>query len=48
MDWLKEALGEAKTNFIAVQERTKRQMDKSRRSETFAVGDKVVVTTKHL
>ena len=48
MDRLKEALGEAKTNLTAAQERTKRQVDTSRRSETFAVGDEVVVTTKHL
>ena len=48
IDQLKKALGKAKTTLIAAQERTKRQVDTSRRSETFAVGDEVVVTTKYL
>ena len=48
MDRMREALGEAKTNLTAANERTKRQVDRSRRSETFEVGDEVVLTTKHL
>ena len=48
MDRIREALGEAKANLTAANERTKRQVDRSRRSETFEEGDEVVLTTKHL
>ena len=48
MDRMREALADATANWMTVQERTKWQVDLSRRSETFEVGDEVVLTIKHL
>ena len=45
---MKVALDDAKTNLTVAQERTKRQVDRSRRVETYAVGDEVLLATKHL
>ena len=48
MDRMREALVDATTNLTMAQEWTKRQVNRSRRSETFEVGDEVVLTTKRL
>ena len=48
VDRIKVALGDAKTNLTAAQQRSKRQADRSRREEMFEVGDEVVLSTKHL
>ena len=47
MDRMREALVDATTNLTMAQEQTKRQVDCSRRSKIFEVGDEVVLTTKH-
>ena len=48
VDRMKEALESAHENIKSAQMRMKRAVDKKRREETFAEGDEVVITTKHL
>ena len=48
LDRLKEALGDARTNLTAAQHRMKQQVDRSRRSVDYAVGDEVVLATRNL
>ena len=45
VDRMKTALEEAKANLIIAQSRAKSQVDRSRRDETFEVGDEVVLST---
>ena len=45
IDRIKVALGDAKPNLMAAQHRVKQQADRSRRDETFELGDEVVLST---
>ena len=45
---MKEALDDAKLNLVKAQERTKTQVDKTRREEEWKVGDRVFLSTRHL
>ena len=45
---MKEALDDAKLNLVKAQERTKTQVDKTRREEEWNVGDRVFLSTQHL
>ena len=45
---MKEALDDAKLNLAKAQEKTKRQVDKTRRAEEWKVGDRVYLSTRHL
>ena len=45
---MKTALADMQTNLQKAQERMKRAVDKRRRSETYKVGDEVVLTTTNL
>ena len=45
---MKTALADAQTNLQKAQERMKRAVDKRRRSETYKVGDEVVLITANL
>jgi hypothetical protein len=47
-DRMKVALASARENIQKAQERMKRAVDKSRREETLAEGDEVVLSTRHL
>ena len=48
VDRMKTTLEEAQANLIIAQSRAKSQVDRSRRDETFEVGDKVVLSTRHI
>ena len=48
LERMKTALADAQTNLQRAQERMKRAVDKWRRSETYKVGDEVVLTTPNL
>ena len=48
LERMKTALADAQTNLQKAQERMKRAVDKRRRSETYMVGDEVVLTTANL
>ena len=48
LEWMKTALADAQTNLQKAQERMKRTVDKWRRSETYKVGDEVVLTIANL
>ena len=45
---MKEALEDAKLNVVKAQERTKTQVDKTKREEEWKVGDRVFLRTQHL
>ena len=45
---MKKALDDAKLNLVKAQERTKTQVDKTRREEEWKVGDRVFFSTRHL
>ena len=45
---MKEALDDAKLNLVKAQERTKTQVDKTKRQEEWKVGDWVFLSTQHL
>ena len=45
---MKTALEEAQANLTIAQSRAKSQVDRSRRDETFEVGDEVVLSTRHI
>ena len=45
---MKEALSDAKNNLDKVQEQMKRRVDKTRRTEEWAVGDRVFLSTQNL
>ena len=45
---MEDALAQARKNLQTAQEMTKKQVDKSRRSESFEVGDEVVLSTHNL
>ena len=47
-DRMKTVLEEAQTNMSHAQRRASEQANKSRRDEVFAVGDEVVLSTRHL
>ena len=42
---MKEALSDAKSNLAKAQEQMKRRVDKARRTEEWAVGDGVLLST---
>ena len=48
VDRMKTALEEAQANLTVAQSRAKSQVDRSRRDETFEVGDEVVLSTCHI
>ena len=48
VDRMKVALEEAQTNMSLAQRRARSQANKSRREETFKVGEEVVLSTKNL
>ena len=48
LDRMKVALDDVKTNLAMAQEMTKRQVDWTRWVATYAVGDEVLLSTKHL
>ena len=48
IDQMNEALNDAKLNFIKAQERTKTQMDKTKRAEECKIGDWVFLSMQHL
>ena len=48
LERMKTALVDVQTNLQKAQERMKRTVDKRRRSETYKVGDEVVLTTTNL
>ena len=48
VDRMKTALEEAQANLTVAQSRAKSQVDRSRRDETFEVGDEVVLSTRHI
>ena len=45
---MKEALSDAKSNLAKAQEQMKRRVDKARRTEEWAVGDRVLLSTRNL
>ena len=45
---MKVGLVSARENILKAQERMKRAVDKSRREETFATDDEVLLSTRHL
>ena len=45
---MKEALSDAKSNLAKAQEQMKRRVDKARRTEEWAVGDQVLLSTQNL
>ena len=45
---MKEALSDAKSNLAKAQEQMKRRVDKARRTEEWAVGDRVFLSTRNL
>ena len=45
---MKEALSDAKSNLAKAQEQMKRRVDKARRTEEWAVGDRVFLSTQNL
>ena len=45
---MKEALSDAKSNLAKAQEQMKRRVDKARRTEEWAVGDRVLLSTQNL
>ena len=45
---MKEALSDAKNNLAKAQEQMKRRVDKARRTEEWAVGDRVLLSTWNL
>ena len=45
---MKEALDDVRLNLVKAQERTKTQVDKTRRVEECKVGDQVFLSTQHL
>ena len=44
---MKEALSDAKSNLAKAQEQMKRRVDKARRTEEWAVGDRVLLNTRN-
>ena len=48
VDRMKTALEEAQANLTIAQSRTKAQVDRSRRNETFEVGDEMVFSTRNI
>ena len=46
--WMKTALEEAQANLSVAQSWAKLQVDRSRRDETFEVGDEVVLSTRNI
>ena len=48
VDRMKTALEEAQANLTVAQSRAKSQVDRSKRDETFEVGDEVVLSTRHI
>ena len=48
VDWMKTALEEAQANLTVAQSRAKSQVDRSRRDETFEVGNEVVLSTRNI
>ena len=48
VDRMKTALEEAQANLTVAQSRAKSQVDRSRRNETFEVGDEVVLSTRNI
>ena len=45
---MKEALSDAKSDLAKAQEQMKRRVDKARRTEEWAVGDQVLLSTRNL
>ena len=45
---MKEALSDAKSNLAKAQEQMKRRVDKARRTEEWAAGDRVLLSTRNL
>ena len=48
VDRMKTALEEAQANLTVAQSRAKSQAERSRRDETFEVGDEVVLSTRNI
>ena len=46
--WMKEALNDTKLNLVKAHERTKTQVDKTRREQEWKMGDQVFLNTRHL
>ena len=45
---MKEALSDAKSNLAKAQEQMKRRVDRTRRTEEWAVGDQILLSTRNL
>ena len=48
INWMKEALSDAKSNLVKAQEQMKRRVDKIRRTKEWAVGDRVLLSARNL